>query len=139
MCYPKREGGLGLSDFSLFNQTLIAKQCWKIITQANSLIARFFKFIYFTSSSFQETSFHPRNSMVWKGILWGKQLLDKGLGWRIENDSQIPIINSNWLPGKTTLNFILLLDYKSYPNKLLTYCGNVIYHIRMVYASGMKV
>lgn len=51
MCKSKPEGGLGIRDFTLFNQALLASQCWKIITNPESLVAKFFKSIYFPNSS----------------------------------------------------------------------------------------
>lgn len=35
------------------------------------------------------------------GIMWGKELLDKGLGWRIGDGSRCNIWDDNWLPGSS--------------------------------------
>lgn len=46
----KRNGGLRIKDLALFNQALFAQQCWRLITQPNSLFARFFESKYFPNS-----------------------------------------------------------------------------------------
>lgn len=33
ICLSKREGGLGIMDLGLFNQTLLSKQGWRLLTQ----------------------------------------------------------------------------------------------------------
>ncbi|KAL5746909.1 hypothetical protein ACOSQ2_024206 [Xanthoceras sorbifolium] len=36
-------------------------------------------------------------SLVWKGILWGRELLVKGLRWRVGDGSSISIYHDHWL------------------------------------------
>ena len=43
MCSSKQEGGMGFRNLKLFNQALLAKQCWRLIHQPNTLIGRIFK------------------------------------------------------------------------------------------------
>jgi hypothetical protein len=44
---PKALGGLGFRDFALFNQAMLGRQCWRLITEPNSLCARVLKAHYF--------------------------------------------------------------------------------------------
>lgn len=37
-------------------------------------------------------------SLIWKSILAAKDLLVKGIGWRLENASDIQVYNDPWLP-----------------------------------------
>lgn len=39
----KQTGGLGLKNMQLFNMALLAKQCWRILQNPNSLLSRVLK------------------------------------------------------------------------------------------------
>lgn len=101
MCRLKRAEGLGFRDFGLFKEALLATKCWKIIGQPDSLIAKLFKsIIYFPSTYFEEAS---RNTMVLKRILWDNKCWIRALGAnsKLMHGKQVPLINSNWLPGNS--------------------------------------
>ncbi|CAL8173222.1 unnamed protein product [Prunus armeniaca] len=38
LCFTKDEGGMGFRDLELFNKALVAKQCWRLITNEQSMI-----------------------------------------------------------------------------------------------------
>ena len=45
-------GGLGFKDLHLFNQSLVAKQAWRLINHPSSIAARVLKGEYFQASNF---------------------------------------------------------------------------------------
>lgn len=47
LCQPKFQGGMGFQDFICFNQSLLAKQVWRILNEPNSLAAQIYKKIFF--------------------------------------------------------------------------------------------
>lgn len=79
----QKDGGLGLRDYSAVNQAFLANQCWNIIIQSDSLVAKIFKSIYFPNSTFQEVHSPSKASIVRKSLLWCRYLLSKGLKWII--------------------------------------------------------
>jgi hypothetical protein len=58
----KNEGGMGFKDLVVFNQVLLAKQCWRLYQSPSSLTARIFKAKYFSHSIVLEASLGTRPS-----------------------------------------------------------------------------
>uniref|UniRef100_A0A453KW74 Uncharacterized protein n=1 Tax=Aegilops tauschii subsp. strangulata TaxID=200361 RepID=A0A453KW74_AEGTS len=72
MCAPKREGGLGFRDLQAFNQALLAKQAWRILTSPSSLVARVLKARYFRDSSILTATCPSNASYTFRSILHGR-------------------------------------------------------------------
>lgn len=106
MCQAKSRGGMGFRDLSSFNQALVAKQGWRIIQEPNSLVARIMKARYFKHSSFMEAKAGYQPSFIWRSILWGREVTENGLRWRIGNDEQVKVYQSKWLPRPDTFKLI---------------------------------
>ncbi|KAM1383307.1 hypothetical protein PS2_035388 [Malus domestica] len=80
---PKSAGGLGFRNFKSFNDALLAKQCWRLIMEPNSLWASVLKARYFPNCSFLDARKGSRASWVWSSLLVGRDLLLKGAHWQI--------------------------------------------------------
>ncbi|KAH9688162.1 reverse transcriptase domain-containing protein [Citrus sinensis] len=102
----KIRGGLGFRDFSCFNQALVAKQAWRLLQYPNSLVSRVLEARYFRNSSFLCAKAGANASYIWRSIMWGRQVIKKGMRWRIGNGKKIAILSDNWLPRPETFRLI---------------------------------
>ncbi|KAK2635503.1 hypothetical protein Ddye_030295 [Dipteronia dyeriana] len=78
LCRPKSEGGLGFRDLGTFNRVLLAKQCWRIAKNPNSLATTVLRGSYFYNEDFLELD---GNSIV-------DQLMSTTGDWDIEKLKQ---------------------------------------------------
>uniref|UniRef100_A0A803P3V6 Reverse transcriptase n=1 Tax=Cannabis sativa TaxID=3483 RepID=A0A803P3V6_CANSA len=98
LCKDKWTGGMGFKDLEDFNQALLAKQGWKLVTNPNSLFAQVMKALYFPNTEFFEARKGTLCSNVWQGILWGRELLLKGTRWRVNDGRKVRINEDKWIP-----------------------------------------
>jgi hypothetical protein len=96
---PKFLGGMGFRDFVIFNQAMLGKQCWCLLTDPSSLCARVLKGRYFPSSDFLSATKPKAASFTWRSILFGRDLLVRGIRWGVGNGEKIDIVSDNWVPG----------------------------------------
>uniref|UniRef100_A0A803QJD9 RNase H type-1 domain-containing protein n=1 Tax=Cannabis sativa TaxID=3483 RepID=A0A803QJD9_CANSA len=89
---------MGFHDLEDFNQSLLAKQGWKLLTTPDCFLARVLKAFYFPNDSFFEAKLGHFGSSVWSGILWGKDLLMKGSRWCVGDGRMIRINEDSWIP-----------------------------------------
>lgn len=95
LSYAKIKGGLGFRDVSCFNQVLLAKQGWRLLQNPESLVAKVIKARYYKNTDFLNAKVGLSPSFIWRSILWGRQVLQKGTRWRIGNGEKIQIQASN--------------------------------------------
>jgi hypothetical protein len=98
MCMAKSKGGLGFRNYAIFNQALLAKQSWRMITNPSSLCSRVLTARYLKDGDVLTASAPKSGSFTWKSILHGRDLLKEGLVWRIGNGEKIKVWEDNWIP-----------------------------------------
>ncbi|CAL1376389.1 unnamed protein product [Linum trigynum] len=98
MCKSKHDGGMGFRRFEQFNQALLAKIGWQILTDPHSLLAQVYKGKYFPNGTFLNATARSRPSWGWQSVLYGRQLLEEGLRWHIGDGRTASLLESNWVP-----------------------------------------
>lgn len=88
-----------MTRINLFNQALLAKQCWNLLTSSNTLIAKLLKALYHPHNHIVDAKIVRRSSPYWRRILWGRELLKEEIGWRVGDGSQISLRQDNWISG----------------------------------------
>ncbi|PNX71389.1 ribonuclease H, partial [Trifolium pratense] len=115
-CKQKKQGGMGFRDLTTFNEALLSKQGWRILTEPNSLVATVMKAKYFPHTQFLQAKKSHRASYTWQSIQKASWVLKKGCYWLVGNGDQINIWEDRWIhkqvgsniwtpkPNTTTLN-----------------------------------
>lgn len=81
VCKLKSMGGLGLKQTHLMNQALLAKMGWKLLQKDQGLLSRVLHEKCIKSNNILNINKADQAacSTTWRGILFGTQILPKGL------------------------------------------------------------
>lgn len=93
----KKLGGIGFKDLVCFNQALLAKQAWRLMTDHQSLLYSIFKTRYFLNTNFLSATLGSRPSNAWRSILFGRELILAGLKRVIGNGLDTNVWIDKWL------------------------------------------
>ena len=96
----KMVGGLGFRDLALHNDSLLAKQAWRLLHNCSSLFYKVFKARFFPRCSIMEATDSRSASYAWRSILKGRDVLQGGVRWRVGDGKSIKIWQDYWLPRK---------------------------------------
>ncbi|KAM1294906.1 hypothetical protein ACFX1Q_015702 [Malus domestica] len=96
---PKQAGGMGFRGFKEFNDALLAKQCWRLIQDPDSLWAKILKARYFPNGSFLDAIRGGRASWGWSSLLVGREVLLQGAHWQIMNGRTTRVWMDMWIPS----------------------------------------
>lgn len=94
---PKTSGGLCLRDIQIFNQALLAKLAWKILTSPSCLLARVLKGKYCHKKNFLDVELPAVCSHGWRSMLYGRDLLKENLGKALDNGQDTRVWKDAWI------------------------------------------
>ena len=84
----KGTGRDGFKDLVKFNDTMLAKQVWRLLIDQTSLFYRVFKAKYFPNRSiFQAKT--SSGSFAWQNILKARKVISDGMLWRVGDGKTI--------------------------------------------------
>lgn len=98
---PKYAVGLGFRDIETFNDSLLAKIGWRLISDPDSFVARVLLGKYTWRSSSMDCSALSTASHGWRSILVGREFLRKGLRWTVGNGEAIRVWSDPWISCQT--------------------------------------
>ena len=90
------------SDFTYFNQALLAKQLWRLWKSPDSLVAQIMKAKYYPDCSTLEAPLGKKPSFAWRSIQGTCNVVREGLIWRVGNGEKIRIWTDKWIWSPST-------------------------------------
>lgn len=98
---------MGFRKLVAFNQAMVAKQVWRIIQNPKSLVAEVPRGKYHPHTNFLRSKVGSNPSFIWKSLMWGKELIEKGSYWRVGNGRSVYAYRDKCIPRSNT--FIITL------------------------------
>ena len=88
---------MGFKDLECLNQALLAKQARRLIHSDDCLMSRVMKAKYFENLDFATAPLGAKPSYAWRSILYGRDLLSKGLKRMVGNGRSMKVWTDPWL------------------------------------------
>ena len=82
---------MGFRDIHCFNLAMLAKQCWRLIENYDSLCDKVLRARYYPTSDILNSTLKKGSSFVWQSIFAGIQTFKKGHIWRVGDGLKINI------------------------------------------------
>ena len=96
---------MGFKDLVKFNEAILAKQVWRLMSDDNSLFCRVFKAKYFPRGSVFEAS-TSTGSYAWQSKMKARKVILTRMRWRLGDGKSIKIYEDNWLLGNGSTKII---------------------------------
>ncbi|XP_074362772.1 putative mitochondrial protein AtMg00310, partial [Apium graveolens] len=97
MSKHKLSGGLGFRCLRDFNIAMLGKQCWRLLTNHESLVAQVYKGKYYANGDFLNVDLGSSPSFILRSICEVGKVMSAWSSWRIGNGMDIRILNHPWL------------------------------------------
>ncbi|GER41013.1 retrotransposon protein [Striga asiatica] len=96
---PKAAGGLNFHDLQVFNQSLILKQIWRLVTKLELLMSRVLRHKYFPNGDFFGAKPIQSSSCLWRSWLKVQKLFLQGFMMQVRNGRKIKVWEHPWVPN----------------------------------------
>ena len=93
---------MGFRDLHCFNMALLAKPCWRLLVEPESLCARVFKVKYFPNGDLLNCTLKKGSSYTWQSLWSGIQTFRRGHIWGVGDGAQINTWENPWIPSSAT-------------------------------------
>lgn len=118
----KERGGLGFKNIKDFNLVMLAKQCWRMLKQPQSLVAKVIKNKYFKNGGLPSAKLGNELSLICRSLLSSIELVKACLIWKVGKGDQIKIWQDKWLPMPTLYkvqSLLKILDKEAIVSELI--------------------
>jgi hypothetical protein len=99
MSVPKQDGGMGFRDLHNFNQAMLAKQCWRLLSDPDSLCAQVLRAKYYPDGDMLKAVLKKGSPFTWQSIMSGLKTFKRGCIWRVGDGSTINIWADQRVPS----------------------------------------
>lgn len=97
LTFPKNAGGLGFREIEVFNDALLEKHTWRLLKNPSSLLGQILLNKYCKDSDLLSCYAPNSASHGWRGILAGRDVIRKGMGWSVGKGTNIRVWEDKWL------------------------------------------
>lgn len=97
---PKDEGGLGIKNLAVWNDSAILSQLWRVINQEDSLWIRWVYKYELCRKGFWTMSVPSKSSWAWKKILQHRNMALRFISYTPGEHSRFLLWHDPWLNGK---------------------------------------
>ncbi|XP_031120628.1 uncharacterized protein LOC116023758 [Ipomoea triloba] len=97
ICRPREVGGLGLRKARDFNMAFLTKMAWQLWSNQDKLWVQAMKDKYVKQGDFLQLPTCSNASWGWRSILKGRDILTKGLKWRVSDGKSINFWGDWWV------------------------------------------
>lgn len=98
LCKTREEGGAGLRRVVDMNMALLAKLAWRTLVCGEETWCKVLRGKYGVAESNPPFLRHKnRESYIWRAAMWGLELLQRGLRWRVGDGKRTLFWVDNWI------------------------------------------
>lgn len=98
LCETEEAGGLEFKKLRTFNISMLAKQAWRLVNNANPFVTSIMRARYFPKLNFLDAKSGANPSYAWRSILAAQGAVRNGCRRRIEDRKSTRIWKVPWLP-----------------------------------------